>query len=333
MSDAAADNPPPTSHRRRLGRTSIQVSPVSMGCWPITGMTSIHVTREQSLLTLQAAWDAGINFFDTAYMYGAHGESEQMIAEVLGPRREDIVIATKAGLEWDDTPQRIYDAKPETIKQRLEESLQRLNTDRVELFYLHAPDPTVPIEDTAGAFAELKQEGKILTAGASNVSYEQLVTFHAVCPVDAIQPPYNMLQRDIESRIVPWCVQRDVSVCVYWPLMKGLLAGKLPRDMKFDPRDGRAKYPMFQGEQWEKNQDLIDDLRPIAEQAGCTVAELVINWTIHQPGITVAIAGAKRPQQITETARAMRWELTAQQRQAIDAALARRGVAESRGAV
>lgn len=319
--------------RRCLGRTELEVSPVSMGCWPITGMTSLDVTREQSLQTLQAAWDAGINFFDTAYMYGAHGESEQMIAEVLGPHRDELVIATKAGLEWDETPKRIYDAKPETIKRRLEESLQRLNTDRVELFYLHAPDPKTPIEDTAGAFAELKQEGKTLAVGVSNVSYEQLLAFQAVCPVDALQPPYNMLQRDVETKMAPWCIEYQVSICVYWPLMKGLLAGKLPRDMKFDPRDGRAKYPMFQGEQWEKNQDFLDELRPIAADAGCTLAELVINWTIQQPGITVAIAGAKRPEQIAETAHAMHWQLTQQQLDQIDAALARRGDAISRGAV
>ena len=319
--------------RRPLGRSDLQVSPVAMGCWPITGMTSPGVTRENSLATLHAAFDAGINFFDTAYMYGANGESERMIAEALGHRREELVIATKAGLEWDENLQRRRDARPATIKRRVEESLDRLQTDRVELLYLHAPDPQTPIEDTALAFAELKQEGKTREVGVSNVTLEQARAFHAVCPVSAVQPPFNMLQRDIEQDLAPWCRQRQISICVYWPLLKGLLAGKLPRDLQFEPGDGRAKYPMFQGEQWDKNQDFLDELRPLAVEQGCSMAELVIQWTIQQPGITVAIAGAIRPEQIQESARAMRWRMSSSLSQKIDGALQRRGTPEHRGAI
>jgi aryl-alcohol dehydrogenase-like predicted oxidoreductase len=142
-----------------------------------------------------------------------------------------------------------------------------------------------------------------------------------------------MLQREIESSQLPWCVANGVAVVVYWPLLKGLLAGKLPRDHVFTERDGRKKYPMFQGEEWQRNQDLVDDLRAIAVDAGRTVAQLVLNWTFHQPGITAVLAGAKYPEQVRDNAAAMGWTLSVDQIARIDAALGRRGEPVSRGAV
>ena len=169
----------------------------------------------------------------------------------------------------------------------------------------------------------------------SNVSLEQLQQFAAVCPLSACQPKYNMLQREIEADIVPWCVAQQVSLVVYWPLMKwpvGWQARK--RDHVFDPTDGRAKYPMFQGEEWQKNQDLVDALRAIGRDAQKSVdAEVVINWTIHRPGITTALCGAKRPEQLQGNAGALGWSLSASQLAAIDQALAARGQAVSRNAV
>jgi aryl-alcohol dehydrogenase-like predicted oxidoreductase len=142
-----------------------------------------------------------------------------------------------------------------------------------------------------------------------------------------------MLQRQIEDDILPWCRRHNISVIVYWPLMKGLLAGRLPRTHQFQEGDGRLKYPMFQGEEWEKNQDFLDRLREIAKGIGKTVAQTVINWTIHQPGITAALCGAKRPYQIIESSGAMGWELTAEQHSLIDEALRERGLPVTRGAV
>jgi cytochrome P450/diketogulonate reductase-like aldo/keto reductase len=214
--------------------------------------------------------------------------------------------------------------RPETLRAQCDESLRRLETDRVELLYLHAPDPYTPLAESAGELRRLMGEGKTRSIGVSNFSLAQLKEFHAVCPISAFQPPYNMLQREIEQDTLPWCLAHGVSVCVYWPLLKGLLAGKLPRDFVFQKGDGRAKYPMFQGAEWQRNQDLLDELRPIANELGKTVAQLVINWTIHQPGITAALCGAKRPEQI-QTAGAMGWQLTAEQMARINAALFRRG--------
>lgn len=318
---------------RRLGQTDIQVTPVAMGCWPITGITSIDVNEGDSLRALQAALDAGINFFDTAYVYGYAGESERLIARALGHRRDEIVIASKCGLHWEEKRQQ-HDARPATILRECDESLRRLGTDRIDLYYLHAPDPNVPVAESAGALRQLLDAGKVRAVGVSNFkSIAQYEQFHAVCPITADQPHYNMLQREIEAERLPWCVAHGVSVCVYWPLMKGFLAGKLARDHQWDPKDGRQKYPVFQGQQWDKTHDFIDKLRPIAADAGLTLAQLVIAWTIQRPGITAALCGAKRPEQIRETAGAMRVALTAEQLERIDRAIAERGEVVSRGAV
>jgi aryl-alcohol dehydrogenase-like predicted oxidoreductase len=317
---------------RPLGRSDIRISPVALGCWPITGLTTLNATRDESLKTIRTAIDCGINFLDTAYCYGIEGESEQMIGQVIQDCRDDVVIATKGGIHRVGKGQDL-DGRPDTIRRQCDESLRRLGTDRVELYYLHAADPKTPIAETAGAIAELIRTGKVLTAGASNLSVQQLEDFHAVCPLTAVQPHFNMLQRDIEADIAPWCYERNISLCVYWPLLKGLLAGKLPRTHLFDPADGRAKYPMFQAEEWQKNQDFLDDIKVIAANLDVTVAQLVVAWTISRPGITSALCGAKRDWQIIETAAAISLQLSESTEAAIDAALLKRGPAVSRGAV
>lgn len=318
---------------RRLGTTEITISPVALGCWPIAGMTSLDVNDRDSLATLDACLDSGINFLDTAYCYGAQGESERLISQSLASRRDQVVIASKGGIHWNEAGERVVDGRPATLHRQCDESLQRLNTDHVELLYLHAPDPQVPLAESAGALRELLEAGKTRSVGVSNFSVDQLEEFQAVCPISALQPPYNMLQRQIEEDILPWCRHHNISVIVYWPLMKGLLAGRLPRTHQFQEGDGRLKYPMFQGEEWEKNQDFLDHLREIAKGIGKTVAQTVVNWTIHQPGITAALCGAKRPYQIVETSGAMGWELTAEQHSLIDKALRERGLPVTRGAV
>jgi aryl-alcohol dehydrogenase-like predicted oxidoreductase len=319
---------------RRIGKTELFVTPVAMGCWPIAGITSIDVTEAGSLATLEAAADAGINFFDTAYCYGYEGESERLIGRALDHRRDDLVIATKCGIHYTPDRKQARDARPETIRRECEESLRRLRTEVIDLYYLHAPDPATAIAESAAALRRLVDAGKVRAVGVSNFSeIRQYEEFHAVCPISADQPHYNMLQREIEAERLPWCVAHDVSVIVYWPLMKGLLAGKLARNHKFDPRDGRPKYPIFQGEEWQKNQDFLDCIRPVADEARLTVAQLVIAWTIQRPGITAALCGAKRPEQIRETASAMDAVLTNSQLQRISEAIAQRGQVASRAAV
>ncbi|WP_417848568.1 aldo/keto reductase [Thalassoglobus sp.] len=313
-------------NHRQIGKSNLYVSPVAMGCWPITGITSTNVTEEHSLATLRAAFDSGINFFDTAYIYGYEGESERLIARALGDVRDKIVIASKCGLHWGSDQKQARDARPETIKKECEESLQRLNTDRIDLYYLHAPDPNVPIAESAGAIGELLSEGKILAAGVSNFTeISQYEEFHAVCTISADQPFYNMLQREIEREQLPWCLKNNVSVNPYWPLMKGFLAGKIKRDHVWAPNDGRQRFPVFVGEEWEKTHAFLDEIRPIAAEAEMTVAQLAIAWVIAQPGIGAALCGAKRPEQIQETAQAMNHTLTQSQLAKIAQAIQNRG--------
>ena len=317
---------------RTLGRTSLAITPLGMGCWPITGITSIDVNEADSLATIKAAFDAGINFFDTAYCYGFEGESEQMIARVLRQDREKIVLATKGGIHWIAGKQARC-GRPETLRRECDESLRRLQTDRIDLYYLHAPDPNVPIEESAGAIGELIQQGKVLSAGLSNANAELLGRFHRACPLSAYQPHFNMLQREIEDAQLPWCVEHGVAVIVYWPLMKGLLAGHLPREHVFDAKDGRCKYPMFSGDEWQKNQDFLDALRAMSAEISRPVSQIVLNWTIQRPGITAALCGAKRPSQIRENAESMSWSLTPEQITRINTAIAARGPIVSKAAV
>ena len=314
---------------RPLGNTNIQVSEIGLGCWPIAGITSPGTNDEDSMATIRTCFELGINHLDTAYCYGKSGESERLIGRALGSRRDEVVIATKGGLHWDAAGKMVHDAHPQTLRRQCQESLQRLGTDRVELYYLHAPDENVPVAESAGALKELLDEGKTRSVGISNVSVAQLEEFVAECPLAAYQPPYNMLQRQIEADTLPWCRDHGVAVLAYWPLVKGLLAGKIGRDHVFAETDSRRKYPMFCGEQWNKNHDLLDKIREVARSAGRTVAELVINWTIHRPGVTSALCGAKRPEQIRETAAGSGWRLTDEQLRQIDRALAERGTPDS----
>jgi len=310
---------------RPLGNTGIEISEIALGCWPIAGLTSPGTSQQSSLATIHECFDLGINHLDTAFMYGRSGESEGLIARALGDRRDEMVIATKGGLHWDENAKGIHDASPAVLRRECEQSLRRLRTDRVELYYLHAPDRNVPVSESAGELKRLMDEGKTRCVGVSNVTMAQLDEFAAECPIAAYQPPYNMLQRQIEADRLPWCREGNVAVLVYWPLMKGLLAGKIARDHVFAESDSRRKYAMFQGDQWQKNHDLLDRLRQIAQSIGRSVAELVINWTLRQPGITCALCGAKRPEQIRETAGGSGWQLNESQLAQIDAALAQRG--------
>jgi aryl-alcohol dehydrogenase-like predicted oxidoreductase len=315
---------------RPLGETGISVSSVSLGCWPIAGVSTLDVNDADSVATILAALDAGVNFIDTAYVYGPRGESEHLIRQALAQRpgaRDQAVIATKGGIHYDVEGKQTQDARPETLARECDESLERLGVDHVELYYLHAPDPAVPVAESAAAIRRLVEAGKTLSAGASNCTLAQLQEFHAECPLTAVQLPYNMLQRDIEAETIPWCLENRVAVTAYWPLMKGLLAGRLNASADLDERDSRRKYPQYQGEEWEKNQAFVDELRRIAADAGRTVAQVVVNWTIHRAGVTSALCGAKRAWQIEETAGAMGWRLTPAQQAAIDQAIAARGQA------
>lgn len=320
--------------KRPLGTSGLEVTPVALGCWPLAGVTTLGATHADGVATVLAAIDAGINHFDTAYVYGPAGESDRILAEALRGRRDGVVIASKVGIHYElsggGEPTMQTDGRPETLRRECGELLARLETDRVDLLYLHSPDPKVPIAESAGALAELMAEGKTRSVGVSNTQLEETTAFASVCPLTAVQLPYNMLQRDIEQRTLPWCVENGVAVMAYWPLMKGLLAGAMDRGQPLERDDNRRKYPMYEGDEWRRNQDFVDALRGVAADAGVTVAQLVVNWTLGQAGVTSVLCGAKRPAQIRETAGGMGWELSAEQAERIAAAIAARGEAAAK---
>jgi aryl-alcohol dehydrogenase-like predicted oxidoreductase len=178
-------------------------------------MGSPGTNDEDSIATIRACFDLGINHLDTAYCYGRDGESERLIARALGNWRDKMVIATKGGIHWGPDGKQVRDASPAALRRECEESLRRLGTDRVEMLYLHAPDEKVPIAESAGALRTLMEEGKTRSVGASNLTLAQLEEFATECPIAACQPPYNMLQRQIEADVLPWCREHGVSVITY----------------------------------------------------------------------------------------------------------------------
>lgn len=316
-----------TEPNRQLGTSDLYISPVSLGTWPMAGTTSPGVNDADSIATIRSCAEVGVNFIDTAYCYGPNGESENLIRQAISSERDAYVIASKCGIHYNSEGKQEQDARPETILRECDESLRRMGTDCIDLYYLHSPDPEVPVADSAGAIKELIAAGKVSTAGLSNAHLPQLKEFHAVCPVVAVQLPYNMLQRSIEQQTIPWCQERGVAVVVYWALMKGLLAGHITSDKPLASTDKRLKYPMYQGEEFEKNLRFVEQLRAVADDANKTVAQVIVNWTINQPGITAALCGAKRPWQFAEVAGAMSWRLSEAQLEKIDSALVERGEA------
>ncbi len=304
------------SIRRRLG--DLWVSPVGLGCWPMAGITSVGVTDQQSLDTVGAALDAGVNFFDTAYSYGYDGRSDRILKLALTEYRERVVVASKVGMSWDKNRQRVIDGRPAVLIDQAEEILQRLGVDYVDLMYLHVVDDRVPIKQSAEGIAEIIRRGWARYAGVSNVTSEQAQEFHEVCPVIAIQPPFNMLQQAAVIGLRDFCRTNHVGLVCYWVLMKGLLAGQLGRDHQFDPSDRRLTYDIFRGELWHRNQDFLDEIRKLAKQCDCSVSQLVVAWTLQQPLITVALCGAKRPEQIVETSGAINQQLSPDVLLAID---------------
>ena len=316
---------------RPLGRSSITVGPLGLGCWPLAGMTREGVSHAAAVTTVRAAIDAGITHLDTAYCYGERGESEAAIREALKGRRDEAVIASKCGIHWEPDPgatpprRQVVDGRPERIRTEVAASLSRLGTDRIDLLYLHTPDPAVPIEESAGELGRLLESGKARAIGLSNASAATLARFAAVCPLAACQMPFNMLQREIEAEVLPWCVAHGVAMVAYWPLMKGLLTGRMHRGQTFPPSDSRRKYPIFSGAEFERNLDFVEALRPVAARLRCPVADLVLAWTAEQPGITSVLFGATSPQQVVENAAALGCEIDEEARKAIAEAIRVRG--------
>ncbi|XID94746.1 aldo/keto reductase [Paenibacillaceae bacterium WGS1546] len=301
--------------KRKLGASDLEVSVIGFGAWA-AGKAGWGDANDRELEgAVRRAHELGVNFFDTAPVYG-FGESERLIGRALKPIRDEVVIATKFGLVWNEQGLR-NDLTAANARREVEESLRRLGIEAIDLYQVHWPDPTgeTPIEETLGTLAELVREGKIKRIGVSNFSASQLEEALLVAPVVALQSPYNLLQRQVERSELPYAAERGVGFIAYSPLAQGLLTGKFGPGTRLPADDVRSQLnPLFQPEAFADALDRVDRLKRIAADYGKTPAQLALAWLLDQPGVTTAIAGAKTAAQAEENAGGAGWRL-----QSIDA--------------
>lgn len=282
-----------------LGKSGLDVSRIAFGTWQLGGDWGPTDTGA-AMDAIRRAADGGVTFFDTAQGYG-FGQSEQLLAAALRHlRRQDVVIATKGGLRPEGTGV-VRDASSAWIRQGVEASLRALDTDYVDLYQVHWPDPATPFEETADVLGKLVADGKILHVGVSNFDVEQMEAFSATLPIETLQPPYHLFRREIEAEVLPYTAANDIGVLVYGPLAHGLLSGHLTVETEFDPADWRSKSPVFHGASFERNLRAVDLLRQLAEgELGITLPQLAVAWTLHNPAVDVAIVGTRDPAHVDE---------------------------------
>lgn len=276
--------------------------PIVLGLWPIAGVTTIGVTERDAHATIDCAIESGIRTFDTAFSYGYDGDSDRILGQHLQGERERFHVIGKVGQRWTDDRQRVVDGTPTTLEKDAELSLKRMGIDSFDLLMLHSPDPDVPIERSAAMIAKLRDRGLCASIGVCNVTVDQLDRFRSEVPCDAIQCPLNLLQRDSLHRLIPSCHEQQTNVFVFWTLMKGLLAGRIGRKHVFADGDSRPQYPVFQGAARERAHRVLDGMQRISKDQELTIAQLSIGWTLSQPGVTHALVGAHKPDQVRETA-------------------------------
>jgi len=306
---------------RTLGNSSLEVSPITLGAFAIGGTMWGGNEKKDSIAAIQASIDNGVTSIDTAPFYG-FGLSEAMIGEAIkGRDRSKIQILTKFGLVWDGSNngngdfffeadgQSIYKyaSKANVIKE-VEESLQRLGTDYIDLLQLHWPDSTTPISETMEAMELLIQQGKIKAAGVSNYSVSQLEEAQKSVPLASNQVAYSMLNRSIEKELVPYSENQNIGIIAYSPMERGLLTGKYFTGGKLTEDDHRNGY--FNQYDLEKVQQFLNTIQPIADAKNSTLAQLVLRWTVQQPGITAVLAGARNAEQAISNAQALHFELS-----------------------
>ncbi len=322
---------------RPLGGSDVMVSPVIFGAWAVGGWMWGGAEEKDSIAAIQASIDHGVTTIDTAAVYG-QGYGEEVVGRAIKGRRDQVQVATKCGMTWDipggsdpwETEDR-HGAKvtirrnstPASIPIECERSLQRLGVDVIDLYQVHWPDTTTPVEDTMAALLKLQEQGKIRAIGVSNYDATWIKRAAAAGPLASLQPPYSLIQRKIEPDVLPLCREHGIGVIVYSPLERGLLTGKVTADREFPAGDHRAKHKFFSPENRQLVLDALAKIQPIADQHGKSLAQVVINWTIQEPGITAALVGARNVEQAIHNAEALDFQLAederAQIRRAFDA--------------
>lgn len=302
---------------RKLGTTGIEASVIAFGAWAIGGWKWGGTDDQDSIRALHAAHDHGINFIDTAPVYGM-GHSESVVGQAIRDRRSDFIIATKCGLRWeglpegrgvyfftDDEGRDIFRClHPESIRQEVEASLQRLGIETIDLYQTHWQDKTVPIEDTMEMLLRLKQEGKIRAIGVCNANLDQLKQYQAVGPLDTDQECFSMLDQGLRGHNLTYIQEQKMGFLAYSSLALGLLTGKVTPDREFPDDDLRSQSPRFSRENRQKVLDFLHQLQPLADQYAISLAQFVLAWSSRVPGVSHLLTGIRNPQQARENARA-----------------------------
>jgi aryl-alcohol dehydrogenase-like predicted oxidoreductase len=297
--------------KRTFGNTDIQVTPVGLGTWAIGGWMWGGTDEAQSIDTIHRAIDKGIGLVDTAPVYG-FGRSEEIVGKALSDgRRDQVALATKVALNWNDDHDKVWrDASASRIEREVEDSLKRLQTDRIDIYQVHWPDPKTPMEETARALEKLYQAGKIRAIGVSNFTPSQMDELQKSVPLHSLQPPYNLFEREIEQDILPYCRENGIATITYGGLCRGFLTGKMREDTQFTGDDLRKNDPKFQGDRYRQYLNAVAELDAFArERYQKSVLALALRWLVDQPGVTTALWGARRPEQLDPVDEIDGWSL------------------------
>jgi aryl-alcohol dehydrogenase-like predicted oxidoreductase len=304
---------------KALGKQGLETTRLGLGCM---GMSDFYGKRndEDSIEVIHRAYELGIRFFDTADMYGPF-TNELLVGKAIKEFRQEVTLATKFGIirDPDNPSKRGVNGKPEYVRSSCEGSLQRLGTDVIDLYYLHRKDPDTPIEETVGAMAQLVAEGKIRGIGLSEVNADTLRRAHAVHPITALQSEYSLWTRDPEDGVLQTCQELGIAFVAYSPLGRGFLTGQIKTFEDFEPDDYRRFSPRFQGENFDKNLQLVKKIEDLAQQKGCTTAQLALAWVLAQGDDIFPIPGTKRIPYLEENIGALSVSLTSQELEEIDA--------------
>ena len=296
----------------KIDGTNLVSSRIALGTWAIGGWMWGGTDEKESIRTIHAAFDQGVNLIDTAPVYG-FGRSEEIVGEALRQRgrRESIILATKVGLDWTNGKIERNSAR-QRILQEFEDSLRRLQTDYIDIYQVHWPDPLVPVEETAATLRELYDQGKIRAIGVSNHSPEEMDRFKAIAPLHTIQPPYNLFEREIDHDVLPYAHSRRITTLTYGALCRGLLSGAMSAGRQFAKDDMRkTSDPKFQQPHFAEYLDAASKLDAYArEHFGKRVIHLAVRWLLDQPGVGIALWGARRPEQLAPINEVSGWSLT-----------------------
>ena len=302
-----------------ISGTEMKVSRIAQGTWAIGGWMWGGTDERESIRTIHAALDKGINLIDTAPVYG-FGVSEEIVGKAIAARghREKVFIATKVGLEWHNGSV-TRNSSPARIRKEVQDSLRRLRTDYIDIYQVHWPDLAVPIEETALAMHILLKEGLIRAVGVSNYSPEQMDRFMTVSELHTVQPPYNLFERQIDRDVLPFVREKNLSAFAYGPLCRGLLTGTMRLDTKFTGDDLRLSDPKFQPPRFAQYLNAVQQLDDLAQKRyGKRVMDLAVRWVLDQPGIAAALWGARHPEELDAVAGTLDWKLDADALAAID---------------